>query len=147
MTTTATPVNLSAEEKRTLVIAAHRHVAELLETHDDIPVPHVGSNGTIWWTLYSWDCPDGVPAMVALIRRTIGGKWDKSEYEPPYGGEAEMLFTRPGYEIKVKRAAVCTRRVVGTETVTKPAVSLPERTETTEIVEWDCSPVLAGESA
>lgn len=143
MTSTATPD--TAIDKRVAVIEAHRHVASLLETHDDLPTPFVASDGLIWWTLYSWDCPDGVPAMVALIRRTIGGKWDKAERNN-YGSD-EMEFSRPGYKIKVQREAVCTRRVVGSTTVTKPAINLPERTETTEIVEWDCSPVLADESA
>lgn len=146
MTTTVTPVILTEAEKRQATIDAHRHVASLLEDHSDLPAPFVASNGLIWWTLYSWECPDGVSAMVALIRRTIGGKWDKRE-ESNYGGEPDMVFEHPGYQIKVKREAVCVRRVVGTETITKPAVSLPERTETVEIVEWDCEPLLAGESA
>lgn len=128
-------------EKRQAVIAAHRAVASLIEKHDDIPLPFVRSNGIVWWMLYDWDCPDGVPATVALIRRIIGGKWDKRE-QNSYG-TGEMVFHRPAYEIKVQRQAVCTRRVVSTETVVKPAVSLPERTETVEIVEWDCSPILA----
>lgn len=135
------PTATTDTEKRQAVIDAHRHVASLVEDHDDLPVPFVTSSGLIWWTLYSWDCPGGVPATVAFIRRTIGGKWDKREVNNY--GSAEMVFSHGRYEIKVQREAVCTRRVVGTETVTKPAVSLPERTETVEIVEWDCSPVLA----
>ena len=143
MTSTATP--LTEAEKRQAAIAAHRHVANLMETHADLPMPFVSTTGMVWWTLYAWDCPGGVPATVALIRRTIGGKWDKRE-QNNYGSD-QMVFSRPGYEIKVEREAVCVRRVVGTETVTKPAVSLPERIETREIVEWDCSPVLAEVSA
>lgn len=140
----STAPTLTPAEKREATIAAHRHVASLLETHPDLPMPFVRSNGTIWWTLYSWDCPDGEAAMVALIRRTIGGRWDKRE-QNTYGSD-EMVFSRPGYEIKVKREAVCTRRVVDTKTVVKPAINLPERTETVEIVEWDCAPILEAAS-
>lgn len=128
-------------EKRQAVIDAHRHVASLLEDHDALPAPAVYPDGTISWRLYSFECPDGIPAMVAYIRRAIGGKWDKAEQDDFMG--AEMVFTHPGYRVTVKRDAVCTRRVVGTKTETKPAISLPERVETTEIVEWDCSPLLA----
>ena len=80
--------------------------------------------------------------MVAAIRRAVGGKWDKREAQGV--SWPEMVFEREGYSITVKREAVCTRRVVGTETVTLPAVEAqPERTVEREIVEWDCEPVLA----
>ena len=50
--------------------------------------------------------------------------------------------------IAVKRDAVCTRRVVGTETVTLPAVEAQaERTEEREVIEWDCEPLLSKASA
>lgn len=136
---------LTVDEKRQAVIDAHRHVASLLEEHDDLPLPIVCGDAKIKWSLYSWECPDGIPAMVAHIRRTIGGKWDKAEVND-YGTE-RMRFSTPGYEIEVHREAVCTRRVVGSTTVTKPAISLPERTETTEIVEWDCHSLLSDGAA
>ncbi len=144
MTTTEAPV-LTEAERRQAVIDAHRHVASLLEEHDEMPAPIVFGDGAIAWSLYSWECPEGVPAMVAYIRRTIGGKWDKAERND-YGSD-KMEFTRPGYRITVNREAVCTRRVVGSTTVIKPAISLPERTETTEIVEWDCHSLLSDGAA
>lgn len=127
------------------IVTGHRRVADLLEQHPDIVPPFVYGDGKIVWNIYSYECPDGVPAMVAKIRRIVGGKWDKREQNGITS--PEMVFERDGYQITVKRDAVCTRRVVGTETITKPAISLPERTETIEIVEWDCSPVLAEASA
>lgn len=150
MTVTETPVTTAAEERQAL-IAAHRLAADLIEQHPEInPPTYVTGGGGICWTLYSWNCPDGIPAMIAAIRRAVGGKWDKTERES-YGGQAEMVFSREGYEIVTKREAVCVRRVVGTETKTIPArPALPARpatTETIEIIEWDCEPVLAGESA
>lgn len=127
----------------TAVVAAHRAVANLIEQHPDLALPVVHHDGMIAWNLYSWSCPDGVPAMVAAIRRAVGGKWDKREAKT-IGGNDGMVFEREGYRITVAREQVCTRRVVGTETVTLPAVKAqPERTVEREVVEWDCQPVLA----
>lgn len=130
---------------RSALVAAHRHVADLLEANPEIVAPCVYNDGSIHWTLWPFECPDGVPAMVAKIRRIVGGKWTKHEAHG-ISGDPEMYFKREGYEIRVKRDAVCTRRVVGTREVVKPAISLPERTETVEIVEWDCHPVLEASS-
>lgn len=96
----------------------------------------------MWW-LYGYECPDGVPAMVAAIRRVVGGKWDKRE-NTCLSGDPEMVFETDGHMVTVKREAVCIRRVLGTETVTVPAVkAAPERTEEREVVAWDCEPILA----
>lgn len=128
------------------VVAGFRRAADLIEQHPDLAKPAVSDDGHLMWWLYSFDCPEGVPAMVAAIRRAVGGKWDKREAQGL--SEPEMVFEREGYVITVKRDAVCTRKVVGTETVTLPAVeALPERTVEREIVEWDCEPVLAGAEA
>lgn len=126
---------------RTALIAGYRRAADLIEAHPAIDYPIVVRSGDLHWSLYSFSCPNGVPAMVAAIRRAVGGKWTKREQQGY--GDAEMVFERDGYTITVKRDAVCTRRVVGTETVTLPAVTAqPERTEEREIVEWDCEPIL-----
>lgn len=125
------------------VAAGHRRAADLIETNPEIALPSVGHDGGLFWWLYDYDCPDGVPAMVALIRRAVGGTWQKSESRGIVG-EPELVFSREGYTVTVKRDAVCTRRVVGTETITEPAVEAQaERTVEREIVEWDCSPILA----
>lgn len=130
-------------ENQTAVVAAFRTAADLIEAHPEVPAPGVTSEGQLMWWLYGWECPDGVPAMVAAIRRAVGGKWTKSQQES-YGGDAEMVYNREGYRITVKREAVCVRRVVGTETVTLPAVEAkPERTVEREVIEWDCAPVIA----
>ena len=133
------------ESDRAGRIAGFRTAADLMESHPNIAAPMVIGGGEIRWHLYEWDCPDGIPKTVAAIRRAVGGKWTKREAATS-GGDAEMFFEREGYAISTARAAVCIRRVVGTETITKPAVSLPERTEEREIVEWDCEPVLAAEA-
>ncbi len=136
---------LNSPEERTAVIAAHRKVADLLEAHPEIAEPSVWSDGSIRWSLYSFECPDGIPAMVAAIRRAVGGTWTKREQKSVSGAD-ELVFEREGFGVTVGREAVCTRRVVGTEEVTIPAVEAkPARTEVREIVEWDCHPILADE--
>lgn len=128
------------------IVTGHRRVADLLEQYPDLAAPIVTSGGQVSWSLWSFECPDGVPAMVAAIRRAVGGKWTKREQQGL--SEPEMVFEREGYSITVKREAVCVRRVVGTETVTVPAVEArPETTIEREIVEWDCEPVLSGGAA
>lgn len=122
-------------------IDAFRTAADLLEQHPNIPVPVVIRTGLIYWHLYDWESYEGgVAATVARIRRAIGGTWTKHEADDG----KRLSFNRDGYEISVERESVCTRRVVGTETVTLPAVEAqPERTEEREVVEWDCQPILA----
>lgn len=127
--------------KASAVVAGFRRAADLIEAHPGFVPPSVLNDGDLRWWLYSYECPEGVPAMVAAIRRAVGGKWNKAE--TPGIGEPEMTFSREGYAITVKREAVCVRRVVGTETVTLPAVeAAPERTVDREVVEWDCEPIL-----
>lgn len=138
---------MSSNDDLTELIASHRAVADLLEAHPDLLPPFIYKNGTIAWLLWPFECPDGVPAMVASIRRIVGGKWDKRESKSVTGID-ELVFARDGYEITVRRENVCTRRVVGTVTETVPAVEAqPERTVEREVVEWDCAPVLAGDKA
>jgi hypothetical protein len=121
-----------------------RVVADLLDEHH-LPLPFVTQYG-VNWSIYPWDVDD-VAAAVADVRRAVGGKWDKSTD----GGDKMALTTiRDGikFVVEVDREKVCTRRVVGTETVMLPAVvAAPERTEEREIVEWDCDPILESASA
>jgi len=139
---TTKPEEFRMTENQNVVVAAFRRAADLIERNPEVPAPAVGSDGRLMWWLYSWECPDGVPAMVAAIRRAVGGKWDKRE-TATMSGDDEMVFEREGYMVTVKRESVCVRRVVGTETVTLPAVDAqPERTVEREVIEWDCEPVL-----
>lgn len=119
-----------------------RAAADLIDAHPDLPAPFVApAHRALSWHLWPWEYTDA-QATARDIRRTIGGTWDKS-----YSGE-DLVLRRDHagitYTITVKREAVCTRRVVGTETVTLPAqAALPERTVEREVIEWDCDPILA----
>lgn len=61
--------------------------------------------------------------------------------------EPVYTYERFGIEFVLDREAVCTPRKVGEKTVTRkimpPSETWAEKTETVDVVEWDCSPILA----
>lgn len=126
-------------------------VAELLAgLPADLPAPCVFaySNGTVevTWQVLHDEAETQLPTMLA-VRRAIGGQWEKK----PWGDRFDISQQVNDWltvEVYAHRDVVCTRRVVGTEQFTVPAVEAqPERTETREIVEWDCHPILGDEPA
>lgn len=132
----------------TITTAARlRAAAALIEQHPDIPAPMVTAytSGAVeldWFVNHG----DDQRVTMQAIRRALGGAWDKTTSAAYFN----LTTERDGLQLSIlaDREEVCTRRVVGTEVVTVPAVEAqPERTEVREVVEWDCEPVLAGESA
>lgn len=130
----------------------HRAVADLIDAHPDLPPPftsvysHTAHEADVKWYLHINSFGDEARQREAArsIVRDIGGKWDKGFNDD----DAQFTQTRDGMHmlVVVKREAVCERRVIGIETLTLPAVeATPERTVDREVVEWDCSPVLADE--
>ena len=78
--------------------------------------------------------PDSL-ALSREVRRHFGGSWEKNYND--YNMNVSREFPDDGgvrVTIEVPRENACTKRVVGTETVTEPA-----RTYEREIVEWDCN--------
>jgi hypothetical protein len=139
---------MSAESQ--MAAATHRAVADFIDAHPDLPPPFVSvydhrpDKADLRWYLNINDKGDEAiqRALAVAIVRGVGGKWDKDFSD----NEARFEQTRAGMNmlVTVQREAVCERRVVGTESVTLPAVAAqPERTVERELVEWDCSPVLA----
>lgn len=136
----------------TTTIATLTRVASMLRQHPQLAAPYIaiypGSADTagVNWYLHINNHFDEATqrATAREILRSIGGKWDKSVDGPV----ARFTQVRDGiaYDVSVVREAVCVRRVVGTETVTIAAAPgqdpQPERTETREVVEWDCGPLL-----
>lgn len=137
MTETNTPRNQA-------LAASLREVADLLEAHPDLesPIsidPQWDGRLELRWHVYS-------PDAMSAIRKAIGGKWEKKVVGDHFAltHEAEAL----SFWVQSKRKTVCTLRVIGTETVTVPAVEAqPERIEERDIVQWDCAPVLAEAAA
>lgn len=138
MTTRVTDDRIQELRKeRAAEFAGYRRAADLMEAHPEVPAPGVLPSGELRWWFYEWQA-DAAVKHIADIRRAVGGTWTKRE------AGSKMYFERDGYTISVDREVVCTRRVVGTKTVTLPAVEAqPERTVERDIVEWDCQPLLA----
>lgn len=130
--------------------------AALIKTHPDLPAPYVtsfSSTDTVelnWYLRHREDTDelDDQRSAAQQIVKALGGTWDKFHESE----DLRMRQRRGGlvFEILVKREAVCERVVVGTETVTIPATeaipaqpAMPERTETRDVVEWRCAPLLA----
>lgn len=134
----------TSENHTTRQAANLRAVADILDAHPSLPVPTVfaySTNGVdVMWQILR-DDESTQRGTLNRIRRALGGEWVKDGL-----GETFTLEQKHGdltLQIMAKRDVVCERRVTGIETVTLPAVEAqPERTETREIVEWDCAPIL-----
>lgn len=133
-----------------------RAIAELIDAHPDLPLPYVIIHGhraheaDLAWNLHIFadDGADQKSQATAIIQ-ALGGKWDKDFDWDDDINRADFKQTRDGFDMRVTvhRDAVCERVVVGEEVVTVKAVeAVPERTETREVVEWRCAPLLAAEA-
>lgn len=84
-----------------------------------------------------------------IVRAIADGAPLGSIEKRPGNANEELLFVRRhfGHDVTVSystlRDEVCTRRVVGTETVRVPDPDAPLVEVVREIVEWDCAPILA----
>ena len=139
------------EDKKTFQLATDlRDFADFIEEHGPIlPDVTVDCRSYLWnFTLAENEATrNDVPASIALVMRAGVNSADavKKEYSDDYF----RLFVHFGkliYKVVCNREEVCTKRVVGTETVTKsipPKGKWTEETVTQDIVEWDCNPLLA----
>ena len=88
--------------------------------------------------------PDAA-SLMARVCRELGGKWDKGSDEYNFR-MTRRLGQEDGYNrvrVEADRKKVCTRKVVGKETVEVPDYdNAPKRTVEREVVEWDCPPSL-----
>jgi hypothetical protein len=131
---------------RTDYIAGLRQLADILEQHDDLPLPYSGAGTHILWIAGVRPDHKGIAAAFA---RAIPGTVAKS----PRGTDLDLVGQIAGLKVKliVDRDQLCKRVVVGTETVTVPAQpavdAQPEQVVEREIVEWVCHPVLADAKA
>lgn len=132
-------------DERAEYIAGMRALADVLERTPDIPLPQSGTGQSITWVV---TIESDQKAATAGIIRAVGGSWSKR----PGGTDGHLLipstYIRGLFvEIIADREAVCVRKVVGTETVTKQIpVTFEEQTVEQDIVEWDCGSLMAGVS-
>jgi hypothetical protein len=130
--------------ERAEYIAGLRMLADVLEQHPEVQQPYTGSGSPV---LIIPNTPDEQREQLAAWARVLPGKKTKDAHD---NGQYTLDGAFAGLKVKVicRRSDVCERIVVGTHEVTRsvpdPAVDVPyvEVTETVEIVEWHCSPVL-----
>lgn len=141
-------------EKRLNYANGLRALADLLEERPEVPLPSYGDTMEMSIYVPTWDAVDPKQRLaeaVRAVREQAGVELQKDVTD----SSLHLGFSLHGLKVSLftSRDVVCTRRVVGTETVTRtgkdPALleQLPdvEIEEEREIVEWDCAPVLAGE--
>ncbi|WP_020580151.1 hypothetical protein [Actinopolymorpha alba] len=133
---------------REAYISGLRKLADLLEQHDEVPVPYQGSSASPMTFHFLRSSVDNRAAMAAAVR-AFPGRLDKdarSNYFDLSGQLDGLHVTFTAF-----RNEVCERVVVGTETVTRvikdaeALAKVPEVqvTEEVEIVEWRCGSLLA----
>lgn len=138
---TDAPPHPPTERERYIALLAG--LGALLGKHPEVPQPYTGT--TIHFIVFSGDAL----AIIATIRRAIGGKWDKQPQENAKDDYFDFLGEWHGFPVQVTtyREAVCRKVVKGTELRPVEKVVQAAVTETvmepTEIVEWICEPVLA----
>jgi len=130
-----------AADDRAAYIDGLRQLAGVLEEHEEIPLPFSGSITPLQTGFYG----DGAREQMAAAVRAMPGKWVKDASDKWLNLTGQLAGLR--IELYAERDAVCTRVVTGTEErevekVITPAVT-EKVTETVELVEWDCSPILA----
>lgn len=142
---------MSAAEKRAAYISGLRKLADLLEQHEDFPLPYgAGTSGEMAsYRMSFYLFGDSREAFVSAARK-FPGTLDKVVADDTFrlNGQIEGLH----FELVAFRKDVCERVVTGTREVTRtipdptvvvPTVPMVEVTETVEDVEWVCAPLLA----
>ena len=123
-------------------IAGLRELADLLERHDDLPLPYRGSMSDLVWIEVTRDA-DEQKALAAKFTRLIPSTISKE----PRDTALDVKGSIRGLQVcmVVNRSAVCERIVKGTKTVTIPAKPAePERTVEVDEVDWVCGSILDG---
>jgi hypothetical protein len=135
---------MESTANRTEYTAGLRALADLLDNNPDVPLPYSGRASELNWITVS---DENQRDVVAAIVRALPGVVVKE----PRGDVIDFVGKIHGLKVCViaTRNEVCTRRVIGTREVTKkipdPSVEVRsvEVTETEDIVEWDCGPILS----
>jgi hypothetical protein len=134
---------------RAAYISGLRKFLDILEAHEEIPLPYYGTDPTYSrMSINFLRCGADNKAAMAAAARVLPGPLEK-------GTTAETYFDLRGsidgffYELTALRSEVCERVVTGVETITMtvpdPAVTVPtvEVTQEVETVEWRCGSILA----
>ena len=131
---------------RTAYTTGLRRLADALDNDPDLPLPYTGSRGPMLAIL-----PASTDQKVAL--RAYARAFDGPATKGYRGEDFDLMgsFAGLSFNVIADRDQVCTRVVTGSEVVTREvadpealaAVPTTTVTETVEIVEWVCEPLLA----
>lgn len=141
----------TSTDPRAAYTAGLRALADLLDTHPDLPLPYEGQCTAMSFHFLSGDAKANLAAAV----RAFPGRLDKND--PAESDYDRMYFTLTGrlhgllVDFTSDRQAVCERVVVGTTEVVveepdpNAVAALPKvtRRQVVEQVEWRCHPLLA----
>lgn len=143
-----------ATDTRAAYIAGLRRIADALEADPDVAMPFSGNAGGTPFYVFIHE-GSGSREQVAAWARLLDSGARKVYDDESNAFGFELHGQVAGVQVKVcaARDLVCTRRVVGTrevvEQVADPealaAVPTVTVTRTEDVVEWDCSPLLAPE--
>lgn len=131
--------------QRAEYVSGLRAIADILDANPALPLPYPGASD---YAPFSWYVTSGKEqkATAAAIVRAIGGRWDKDATHP----NLFVISTRLRgllVDVTADRDQVCTRRIVGSQTVIKKIpTAFEEREIKQDIIEWDCGSLLAGAS-
>jgi len=137
-----------SDETRAAYISGLRKLADLLEQHDELPLPYEGSSPGLARRMTFFFLGDPRDVFVKAAR-ALPGRLDKEVTDDTYRVTASLDGLH--VEAVAYRNDVCERVVTGTREVTRtipdPNIKAPlvEVTETVEDVEWVCAPLLGGE--
>lgn len=136
--------SITERYERQKYIDGLRALADALEVHPEIPLPANGQYRNYPLTI-SFGYGSNPRERLAAAARAIRCNWAKSVDDSwlNLDGQLGGLYV----QLYGKRDDVCTRRVVGTEQKEVEVEIIPAVTEKVtkevEIVEWDCTPILA----
>jgi hypothetical protein len=137
------------EEQVTSVVSSLREMADFFAKHgEDLPAPTYGSVGVA--TVNLWYYGDEAKIAMRDVARVLkkGTSFDNpvNKHQSDYSYELSRNFGKHArLEFTTPRDAVCERKVVGKET--RPVRTYVEtgEFEEVEVVEWECTPLLAAE--
>lgn len=139
---------MTTAERRETYITGLRVLADLLEQHDDLPLPYDGSLTSIDW-IETAHTAERQREIAQSFARIIPGTIRKEARDGYFDLDGSIAGLK--VSLIVLRDAVCTRVVTDTREVTREipdpealaAVPTVTVTETQEVVEWVCEPLLA----
>lgn len=132
---------------RAAYISGARKFLDLLEAHEEIPIPYFGASPTYGRQMIHFLSGKDNKADMARAARALPGPLEKDVRTDGY---FDLKGSIDGYHYTLiaYRDEVCERVVTGVEKVTRsipdPKVQVPliEVTEDVETVEWRCGSVL-----